>query len=299
MDIIGGRKIYLSLAAVLVLASWISIFIFGFKPGIDLIGGTEWRLYFDKPVSREEIVKVLTEAAAVKFTIRESSPDVILRFPLLSEKEHQEYIQVLRTAFGNVLEKSFVSIGPTISTELRRKALWAIILVLLGISIYIAWSFRKVSRHISSFKCGLTTLLCLLHDVSIPAGLLAVLSRWRGVEIDTNFIVALLVIMGFSVHDTIVVFDRIRENLLIHQHQANRLTLKEIINYSVKETLARSINTSLTFVFVLTSLLFIGPSVLFYFILTILVGTIVGTYSSIFVASPILYLWRNRQIFKE
>lgn len=299
MDIIGKRKIYLSVAVILVLASWLLILILGFRPGIDLIGGTEWRLSFEKPVSQETLVKTLTEAAAVKFTIRESPPDLVLRFPPLSEEEHQKYAQILQTAFGNFTEKSFASIGPTISAELRRKAFWAIGLVLFGISVYIAWSFRKVSRHISSFKCGLVILLCLFHDVSIPAGLLALLGRWQGVEIDTNFIVALLVIMGFSVHDTIVVFDRIRENLLVRQHQTGRLTLKEVINYSVKETIVRSINTSLTFIIVLVSLLLVGPPVLFYFILTILVGTVVGTYSSIFVASPALYVWRDRRIFKD
>ena len=160
---------------------------------------------------------------------------------------------------------------------------------MLGISLYIAFAFRKVSYPIKSWKYGIITLITLFHDVIIPAGLLAVLGRRLGIEIDTNFVVALLVVMGFSVHDTIVVFDRIRENLLL---QKNRLDLPVIINNSVNQTFVRSINTSLTLILVLLALFFFGPVTLKYFILTILVGTTVGTYSSIFVASPLL-LYRS------
>ena len=134
--------------------------------------------------------------------------------------------------------------------------------------------------------------LTLLHDVSIPAGLLALLGYWKGVEIDTNFIVALLVVMGFSVHDTIVVFDRIRENLTLNR--GKKFDLGEIINFSVNETMARSINTTFTLVVVLITLLIFGPASIFFFILTILVGTVFGTYSSIFVASPLLYIWQKK-----
>ena len=161
--------------------------------------------------------------------------------------------------------------------------------MLFGISTYIAWAFRKVSRPIASWKYGLVTLVTLFHDVSIPLGLVAFL----GVEIDTNIIVALLVVMGFSVHDTIVVFDRIREN--VKTHWRNTVSFADIVNRSVRETIARSINTSLTLIFVLVALLIWGPESLFYFLLALLVGTVAGTYSSIFVASPLLFLWRGRE----
>ena len=136
------------------------------------------------------------------------------------------------------------------------------------------------------------TLASLFHDVAIPAGLLAVLGRYRGIEIDSNFVVALLVVIGFSVHDTIVVFDRIRENLLLDR---GRTGFGETVNTSINQTLARSINTSLTLVLVLLALYFVGPLTLRYFILTLLVGTVAGVYSSIFVASPLLYLWYARR----
>jgi len=157
--------------------------------------------------------------------------------------------------------------------------------VLLGISLYVIYAFRKSSAFIKSWKYGFIVLLTLFHDIVIPTGLLAFLGWKFGVELDTKFIVALLVIMGFSVHDTIVVFDRIRENLSISR---GKFDLSQTVNFSVKQTIARSINTSLTLIIALVALFFLGPASLKYFILIILVGTITGTYSSIFIASPLL-----------
>ena len=157
--------------------------------------------------------------------------------------------------------------------------------MLVGISLYIAYAFRKTSRPVSSWKYGWITLLTLFHDVSIPAGLLAILGHFRGVEIDTNALVALLVVMGFSVHDTIVVFDRVRENLLLNRGKQN---FGDVVNASVNQSMARSINTSLTLILVLIALIFVGPPSLFYFVLLLLVGVITGIYSSIFIASPLL-----------
>ena len=190
----------------------------------------------------------------------------------------------------NFEELSFESIGPSVGAELKKNALIAVVFVLVGISLYIAFAFRKVSRPIASWKYGLITLLTLFHDVLIPAGMLAILGQYKGVEIDTNFIVALLVVAGFSVHDTIVVFDRIRENLAIHRGKAG---FGEIINQSINQTLARSVNTSLTLILVLVALILLGPATLTYFIAALLLGTLVGTYSSIFVASPLLEVWHR------
>ena len=258
MKIIENRKYFLSLSGILVLASLAAIIVFGLRTGIDLKGGAEWQISF--PSS--------------------TAATIINEEPLMA-------------VFDNTnKEKKFSSIGPTIGAELRRKSIFAIVAVLFAISFYIAWAFRKVSEPVKSWKYGVVTLITLFHDVMIPTGLLVVLGIWRGVEIDSNFIVALLVVMGFSVHDTIVVFDRIRENLLLNR---NRHKLDEVINYSVKETMVRSINTSLTLVLVLLTMLFFGPESLFYFILTILVGTIFGTYSSIFVASPLLFVWQKKR----
>ncbi|MDP3015270.1 MAG: protein translocase subunit SecF [bacterium] len=293
MNIIKYRKIFLSISGILVLASIIAIAVFGFQPGIDFSGGTLWQIAITRTnadstqTNAEEIKKFFETDLGVKNVIvfPGENQSFLIRFGHISEEQHQNYLSALKNKFGEVEELRFEGIGPTIGKELKRKAVWAIIMVMLGISLYIAFAFRKVSYPIKSWKYGIITLITLFHDVIIPAGLLAVLGRRLGIEIDTNFVVALLVVMGFSIHDTIVVFDRIRENLLL---QKNRLDLPAIINNSVNQTFVRSINTSLTLILVLLALFFFGPVTLKYFILTILIGTTVGTYSSIFVASTLL-----------
>jgi preprotein translocase subunit SecF len=207
-----------------------------------------------------------------------------------SEADHQKFLGVLEGKFPGLEELSFQSIGPSVGKELRTKSIVAIALVLIGISLYIAFAFRKVFRPVSSWKYGWVTLVTLFHDVAIPAGLIAVLGRFLHVEIDGNFVVALLVVMGFSVHDTIVVFDRIRENLFLDRGKTDFTT---IVNQSVNQTLARSVNTSLTLILVLLAMYVAGPASLHYFILTLLVGVTTGVYSSIFVASPLLVAWQR------
>lgn len=214
----------------------------------------------------------------------------LIRMAAISETAHQQYLQELRNRFGTVEEGQFQSIGATIGQELRNKALWAIVYVVLGISLYITYAFRKVSYPVKSWKYGVITLVTLLHDVIVPAGFFAILGWKFGVEIDTNFIVALLVVMGFSVHDTIVVFDRIRENVLNH---SGNTSFSEIVDKSINQTIARSINTSLTVLIVLVAMYFFGPATLQYFVLTLLIGIAMGTYSSIFVASPLLTISRK------
>ncbi|MEK9154713.1 MAG: protein translocase subunit SecF [Patescibacteria group bacterium] len=298
MNIIFYRKYFLGISGILILASIVSVFVFGLKPGIDFVGGTLWQI---KPIADSQQLTIgdfkafLEKELLIKnFSVysETESQSFLLRMNHISESEHQDYLVKVKLRFGDVEELRYETIGPTIGKELRTKAIWAIILVLFGISFYVAYAFRKVSYPIKSWKYGAITLITLFHDVIIPTGLLAVLGYFKGVELNTNFIVALLVIVGFSVHDTIVVFDRIRENLIISR---DKLELKEIINQSINQTLARSINTSVTLVLVLMTLLLLGPESLKYFILIILVGVIIGTYSSIFIASPSLILIRGKK----
>ncbi|MCL4404269.1 protein translocase subunit SecF [Patescibacteria group bacterium] len=293
-NVLKYRKYFLTFSAVMVLAAWVCIAVFGLRPGIDLQGGTQWQVTLSKPgVTPADIQTALVNAGSIKDIQAsvENDGSFLIKLPAISEVEHQAYLSVLKNDFGAVGEENFSSIGPAIGAELAVKSEWAIFFVLVGISIYIAYAFRKVSEP-KAWKYGFVTLATLVHDVSIPAGVLAVLGVLAGVQIDSNFIVALLVVMGFSVHDTIVVFDRIRENVLVHR--GKRTSFYDIVNASIKETFARSVNTSFTLFLVLLALMFFGPSSLFYFVLTILVGTIFGTYSSIFVASPLLYLWQQR-----
>ena len=293
MNIIGRKNIFLGFSAVLVAASIISISLYGFKLAVDFTGGSLWQ------------VKVPgTDAVAVQnffqsdlklevFGVSYDAPSETYSLTLkeLSDVDRQTNLNLLQQKFSNSQDVDFWRVSPSISQELRRKSIMAIVLVMAVISIYIAFVFRKVSKPVSSWKYGLITLITLAHDVIIPAGMFAILGHLVGITVDTNFMVALLVVMGFSVHDTIIVFDRIRENLT--KSRETRHNLSEIVNRSLNETLTRSINTSLTLVLVLLALYFLGPLSLKYFILTILVGTIAGAYSSIFVASPLLVVWHN------
>ncbi|MEK7568337.1 MAG: protein translocase subunit SecF [Patescibacteria group bacterium] len=295
MNIIKHRKIFLSISGIFVLASVAAILFFGLKPGIDFAGGTLWQVKSETggQLTVESLKEFFEKDLEVKNLIVYAEPEnasFLARLPHLTEGRHQQYLAALKNRFGGIEELRYETIGPTIGQELRRKAVFAVIMVLLGISLYVAFAFRKVSYPIKSWKYGVITLITLFHDAVIPTGFYAFLGWKIGIEIDINFIVAVLVIVGFSVHDTIVVFDRIRENLLLAK---NRLDLENIVNFSVNQTLARSVNTSLTLALALAALLFVGPASLKYFVLTILLGTVVGTYSSIFIASPLLTVWHK------
>lgn len=291
MFVIKYKKIFLSISALLVIAGIVSIAVFGFRPGTDFTGGVLWRISFDEQVSKDEVVQVLQGAGAVDVSVFEDlSQDglLLVKMKELSEGEKPVLENALEESVGTFEELRFEFVGPTVGEELRSRAIWAVVLVLFAISLYIAFAFRKVSYPISSWKYGIVTLLTLFHDVIIPAGLLAFLGSVNGIELDSNFVVAILFIMGFSVHDTIVVFDRIRENI---QHMKKGDVFEEKVGESISQTLVRSLNTSITLIFVLLALLFFGAISLQFFVLTVLVGTLVGTYSSICVASPLLTVW--------
>lgn len=289
LNIIKYKFVFLTVSGLLVAASIVALAFLGLKPGIDFSGGVAWQLQFkDKIPTREQLAvefpgSIITPQEDGKF---------LLRLQDLSEANRQAALQTLAKDYGAVDELQFQNIGPAIGEDLKQKAIWAFGLVLLAISLYVAFAFRKVSRPVSSWKYGIITLITLFHDALIPAGLFAVLGKVFNLEVDTNFVVAILVVMGFSVHDTIVVFDRIRENLRLGGGEKSQFNT--LVNASINQTLARSINTSLTLVLTLVALYFLGPANLQYFILMILVGTIVGTYSSIFVASPLLTLWQGK-----
>jgi len=193
----------------------------------------------------------------------------------------------------NVLaEERFESIGPIIGEELQQKAVESIIAVLIAIILYMAWAFRKVSEPVSSWKYGITAVIALAHDVIIPTGVFAVLGRFMGVEVDILFVTALLTILGFSVNDTIVVFDRTRENLARERYKHD---FDYIVNKSVNETIRRSVNTSLTAFVVLLAIFLYGGETVKYFVLALMIGIVFGTYSSIFLASPLLVEWEKRR----
>jgi preprotein translocase subunit SecF len=291
-NIIGNRKIFLTISTILVVASIFAMVFFGFRQGIDFKGGTLWNFKVDGNPDTSEVTQILSstlDSTDVHLSA-DSNGALLARLPDMSENKHQELAAAIQAKYSGFQELSFQSIGPSVGASLRGKAMIALILVLVAISLYIAFAFRKVYQPVSSWKYGIITLFTLLHDVVVPAGVMAVLGHYLRAEIDVNFLVALLVVMGFSVHDTIVVFDRIRENLLKERAKGE---FEDIVNKSVNQTLGRSVNTSLTLILVLVALYAVGPASMHYFVLTLLVGVITGIYSSIFVASPLLIVWQK------
>ncbi len=268
-----------------------ALLIWGLKPGIDFTGGALLEAVY--PNGRPAIEKIQGAVDGLGFgrvSLQLSgSNDIFIRLKDLSDVEHQKLLGALTIDNSKPEEKSFNSIGPVIGKELRQKSWLAVGLVVVMIILYIAWAFRKVSQPVSSWKYGVAAVLALIHDVTIPSGVFAALGHFQGIEIDILFITALLTTLGFSVHDTIVVFDRIRENLKKDVGQ----NFEDTIEKSIRQTVVRSVNTSLTVILVLVSLLMLGPASVKYFVLTLLLGVTFGTYSSIFIASPILVSWHQ------
>ena len=292
--ILKHKNYFLVGSIILILLGGLSIAVFGFKLGIDFTSGSLWQVKIPNasPADVRNTFSADFGTGEVGLSFDPSSQVYSLTFKEVTDDDRQVYLNGLKAKFGGEVESlDFWTISPVVSQELKRKAIWAIALVMLAISLYIAFAFRKVSKPISSWKYGIVTLFTLVHDVAIPAGLFAILGKFTGATVDTNFVVALLFVMGFSVHDTIVVFDRVRENLTLFR---DKLKLDEIVNQSILQTLHRSLNTTLTLVLVLLAIYFLGPEGIKLFVLTILVGTVAGAYSSILVASPLLALWGKR-----
>lgn len=300
VNIIGMRKIWFGISGALFFVSLLAIGLWGLRFGIDFTGGSIIELHFlethhPDQVAVAEVARKSGVTNAVLQPAGES--DLFVRTKTLEQAEHQKLIQDLQTTFQTadtkpaVEEKSFESIGPTIGAELKQKSWSAVLLVLAAIILYIAWAFRKVSEPVASWKFGVCAVIALFHDVVIPIGIFAALGHFLGYEIDTLFVTAILTVLGFSVHDTIVVFDRIRENLIKHRMK----TFAETVNASVNETITRSINTSFTVLLVLLAVYFFGGASTRNFVLVLIIGVFFGTYSSIFIASPLLVAWQQRK----
>lgn len=291
MNFVAWRKISYAISGILVAASFAALLVWGLPLGIDFTGGSLMELEFTEAAPSQDAVRErIAPLDLGEVQIQQTGGrGMLLRTRYMDEETHQKVLSAIREANPNVTEKRFVSIGPTIGNELKQKSIWAILLVLIMIVIYIAVVFRHVSHPVQSWKYGIVAIIALIHDVAIPTGLFAYLGRFQHVEISALFISALLTILGFSVHDTIVVFDRVRENL----RKRTSGSFEGAVNLSVRETITRSINTSLTLLFVLLTLFFFGGDSTKYFSLALIVGTTVGVYSSIFVASPLLVTWQK------
>jgi len=291
--IIQKRKIFLSLSTLAVVASILALVFWGLNFGVDFTGGSLMEVKFDnyKP-TMTEIQDSLKDANLHNLTIQPTQDSTILRFKEDTEVAHQAVATGLQTLAQNkqttFTELQFDSVGPSIGQELKSKSFNSTAIVFIAIILYISLAFRKVSKPIASWKYGVAAIIALIHDILFTLGAFSVLGHFYGVEINTPFIAAILTVLGYSVSDTIVVFDRIRENLPKSQED-----FENTVNRSVNQTITRSINTSLSSILALTAVLFFGGSTIKDFALALVIGIFIGTYSSIFIASPVLVVWEK------
>ena len=300
MFIIKHRNAFFALTGVLILASIIAIAVFGLRLGLDFTGGSFVEVRYETVRPSPEVVSESLRASGLEgFSLRESGElGYTLRAGQLSDEQRNFLAAMFTIGDVNVHIDQLSEVGPTIGKELRDKAYVALALVLLCILLFIAFAFRKVSQPISSWIYGLIALVTLVHDVIVPVGFFAALGHFTGAHVDTLFVTAILTILGFSIHDTIVVFDRVRENLHVNQERSRKEDFAEVAGRSLGQTFVRSINTSLTVLFTLLVLYFVGPASTKDFALTLLVGITAGTYSSIFLATPLLVAvekWRGKK----
>jgi len=286
MFVIKYRKIFYAFSIIISAAAVYGMFTYGLKLGIDFTGGANLEVVFTEAPDTEAIKSRVDTLGLGEYTLRPTGGNgVILRSRDLSEPERASLVAAVSGEDKGAVVKEFDSVGPILGEELQAKALWSIIFVILAIVLFITFAFRKVSKPVASWKYGLVAIVSLIHDIVFPLGAFIFLGHFYGIEIDALFITAILVVLGFSVHDTIVVFDRTRENL---QKEGSRKPFDQIVGDSISQTFGRSINTSLTTLIALVVLYLVGPEATRNFSLALLIGISAGVYSSIFIGSPLL-----------
>ena len=297
MFVIRYRKIFFLLSAILIAVSLYGIFVYGFNESIDFKGGTLTEVtYASSTPSLATMNSSVASLNVGNFTVRPSGTnDYIINTLQLTQAQSDALISALAVNGVVPTVAHSDSIGPAAGAELKSKAFKAIAVVVIMIVLFVTFAFRKVSKPVSSWKFGFATIIALFHDVVIPTGVFVFLGHFQGTEIDLLFVTGLLAILGYSVHDTIVVFDRVRENLKVNRDSGNKEEFETTVGKSVAQTFGRSINTSLTIFITLLALYIFGSTTTKDFALLLIVGIIVGTYSSIFVASPLLVTFQKWQ----
>lgn len=292
MNIIGKKYWYFLISLIIIIPGIISLIFYGLNLSIEFSGGSRLTLSFPKEVSKSQVdtVKnVFLENKIKILTAEKSGKYIYVRSQPLSEKQDLLVTDKLKAKLGDFKQEQYETVGPTVGSEITINAFKALIISSILIVLYITWSFRKVPKPTSSFRFGVSAIVALVHDVLVLLGVFSILGHFYGIEIDSLFVTAILTVIGFSVHDTIVVFDRIRENL----KRLGGEDFPKVVNDSILQTLDRSLNTSLTVVLVLIALLLFGGESIKWFIVALLIGVISGTYSSIFNAAPLLVLWQE------
>lgn len=293
-QIIQKRKFFLAISAVLIIAACTALFSWGLNFGIDFTGGSLMEVEFKNyQPSVTEIQDSLKEANLSSLIVQPTESSVILRFKNDTESARLAVLESLEGLVASqegasVSQLQFDAVGASIGQELKSKSFNAALIVLIMIILYISWSFKSVSKPVASWKYGMAAIIALAHDIIVILGVFSVLGHFYGVEINTPFIAAILTVLGYSVSDTIVVFDRVRENL-----PKSNEDFENTVNRSVNQTLTRSLATSFTSILALLAILFFGGNTIKDFALALAIGIGVGTYSSIFIASPVLVVWNN------
>ncbi len=298
INIVKNRKWYYLISLLVIIPGLISLILFGLRLSIDFTGGSRiaYRLSNkadDRIIS--EIRSIFIYEKVTISTLASSKNEVFLRTSPIDEKKNTVIFNKLKEKSSNIKQESFETIGPTIGTETTKKAFISVIISSFLILLYIAISFRKVPKPTSSWRFGVATIIALLHDVLVLVGIFSILGHFFHVEIDSLFITALLTVMGFSVHDTVVVFDRVKENL----ERSGSMAFGKVVNESILQTFVRSLNTSLTALLVLFTLLLFGGESIRWFVVALLIGIASGTFSSIFNAAPLLVTWHEWMIRKN
>lgn len=285
-------KIYFVLGCILMLSSIAILAMWGLNPGVDLTGGSILEVeYINDRSSNEEIKEKLSVLNLESLSVQSAGEkSVILRTEYISEETHQEILGILKEN-QSIEERRFESVGSVIGQELKQKTITIILVSLLAIVLYITLVFQKIQRPISGWQYGIVSLSALFHDILITVGIFALLGKFYGVQITIPVIVALLTVVGYSINNVVVVFDRIRENII----KRTTDTFAETVNLSLNQTLTRCINTSFTTLLVLVPIFFFGGQTLKYFALALIIGITAGMVSAIFLASPILVFWSNQK----
>ncbi|PIR48547.1 protein translocase subunit SecF [Candidatus Peregrinibacteria bacterium CG10_big_fil_rev_8_21_14_0_10_55_24] len=291
-------KFFLTFSTIAAISGVVLLIVPGPKLSIDFTGGTLVELKIPSSATKEDLQKALasvtfdTGEGIGSFSISSTrSQTMLIRLRDLSNEEHLALIEHLSTTLGETDELQFTTIGPTVGATLKRRSLMALAIASVAIVVYLAFAFRKVPRRLSPWRFGIIAVVSLLHDVAVTVGIFVLLSHWTSFEMDTLFVTALLTIIGYSVNDTIVIFDRIRDNVLTQERNE---PFAAVCERSLNESLTRTINTVFSTLIMLFALVFLGSQSIRWFVLTLIVGCIVGTYSSIFLATPLLVYWRKR-----
>jgi preprotein translocase subunit SecF len=291
MFILKYKKIFLAFSLALVIVSLVALAVFKLQLSIEFTGGSIIDFSTTEQIDEAGLKQRLEKNLGESFILRSTENGYSLRTKDAGgDTKHNVHVlnAISDKKLDTIKVQKYDTIGPTLGSELQNKAIVALILVVLAIALFIAYAFRHVSKPVSSWKYGLITMIALVHDIAITVGVFAFLGHYAGVEVDSLFLTALLVILGYSINDTIVVFDRIRENLSRAVVNERERDFDQIVGKSLSETFVRSINTSMTTLLSVAIIWYFTTGSVQNFALALLVGIVSGTYSSIFVAAPLL-----------